>query len=73
MERKCMGPERDNGMELERTREQKRKLERAHKQECERDIIMSPLHSVAECTIEDCQDCWEFWRDEMADHREGEE
>ena len=27
----------------------------------------APLHSVAECEIEDCPDCDDFWRDEMAD------
>jgi len=31
------------------------------------------LHSVAECDLENCLDCWEFWRDEMVDSREGEE
>jgi len=31
-----------------------------------------PLHCVAECDIEDCPDCAEFWVDEYADYREGE-
>lgn len=33
---------------------------------------MKPLHSVAECEIEDCPDCDEFWIDEHADSREGD-
>ena len=32
----------------------------------------APLHSVAECEIEDCHDCDDFWRDEYADAREGD-
>lgn len=30
------------------------------------------FHSVAECEIDDCPDCDEFWRDEYADVREGD-
>lgn len=33
----------------------------------------APLHSVAECEMDGCPDCADFWRDEMADSREGEE